>query len=570
MHNLMNCYQHNSKTTHICNKLDCKYKLACNSCVNQQHIGHVDTNVTPISKFVDRILYEFQRSEVERLKRIYYKEDIIQHIKKEFQYLKEKTNQILNQREQKLISLIDNQWIHSKQLKNIIDHIEMMKDGKVYEEGLQLVLPILQQGSQDVINKYEKDKIRIVTKVREQINQVKTVLDGLFYIGNQYQLDQQQIKLENALKLENSLKQSEDRLFQSAIQLSNPKEYHTSKPYGTYQEFVDSLYPDKQQEYIQSIDYTSLLARPTKFDNTQLQFEKTENFQLYGVIDHLNYVISCIRMKNGQIVTCSTIVSFFEYPSLKLMQQLGNNQNIKQVVEITQNLIALLTQTQVLMYEKRKDKWIPKGEFITPNIGVINKIGLINDLFLILVQTQLIVYKLKQQIIADQPIEYLFINLTPQIYMHKYDCCSFAIFENKLFSADLGGRLYQWKLGNVFHVDNVIQSSNNEIIGIIPMHDSRIITIGTDGVIRLWDNALQLVTTIKHRSSFTASVEGKELDTFYTGDVSGKIQKWKVTVLIESLIELDAHNDQITDLQFNQYLISCSADKKVKIWITSK
>lgn len=39
------------------------------------------------------------------------------------------------------------------------------------------------------------------------------------------------------------------------------------------------------------------------------------------------------------------------------------------------------------MYEKRKDKWIPKGEFITPNIGVINKIGLINDLFLILVQT---------------------------------------------------------------------------------------------------------------------------------------------------------------------------------------
>lgn len=45
-------------------------------------------------------------------------------------------------------------------------------------------------------------------------------------------------------------------------------------------------------------------------------------------------------------------------------------------------------------------------------------------------------------------------------------------------------------MGNVFHVDNVIQSSNNEIIGIIPMHDSRVITIGTDGVIRLWDSSL--------------------------------------------------------------------------------
>lgn len=76
--------------------------------------------------------------------------------------------------------------------------------------------------------------------------------------------------------------------------------------------------------------------------------------------------------------------------------------------------------------------------------------------------------------------------------MHKYDCCSYSITDNRLFTADLGGRLYHWKLGNVFSVEKVIQSSNSEIISIIPLHDTRVITVGIDGVLRLWDAALEL------------------------------------------------------------------------------
>ncbi|CAD8103231.1 unnamed protein product [Paramecium sonneborni] len=72
------------------------------------------------------------------------------------------------------------------------------------------------------------DKIRLVTKVREQINQVKSVLNRLFYIRNQYQLNQQQIRLDKMLNLENSPKSSENCLFKSAIHLYIPQEYHIS------------------------------------------------------------------------------------------------------------------------------------------------------------------------------------------------------------------------------------------------------------------------------------------------------------------------------------------------------
>lgn len=29
------------------------------------------------------------------------------------------------------------------------------------------------------------------------------------------------------------------------------------------------------------------------------------------------------------------------------------------------------------MFEKRKDRWVPKGEFNTPNTGIIYKLGLV-------------------------------------------------------------------------------------------------------------------------------------------------------------------------------------------------
>lgn len=95
----------------------------------------------------------------------------------------------MKQRESRLIEFLDRQYVHSHHLKNLIEHIDLMREGKIYEEGLKTLLPMLQQGVQDTIAKFEKDKLRIVTRVKEQVNQVKTVLDGLFFIGNQYQLD---------------------------------------------------------------------------------------------------------------------------------------------------------------------------------------------------------------------------------------------------------------------------------------------------------------------------------------------------------------------------------------------
>ena len=62
------------------------------------------------------------------------------------QYLKEKTISILKERENKLLEFIENQYIHSHYLKDIIDHIELMRENKIYEEGIKVVLPILNQG----------------------------------------------------------------------------------------------------------------------------------------------------------------------------------------------------------------------------------------------------------------------------------------------------------------------------------------------------------------------------------------------------------------------------------------
>jgi hypothetical protein len=36
------------------------------------------------------------------------------------------------------------------------------------------------------------------------------------------------------------------------------------------------------------------------------------------------------------------------------------------------------------MFEKRKDRWVPKGEFNIPHTGIIYKLGLVKDLFIIL------------------------------------------------------------------------------------------------------------------------------------------------------------------------------------------
>lgn len=73
--------------------------------------------------------------------------------------------------------------------------------------------------------------------------------------------------------------------------------------------------------------------------------------------------------------------------------------------------------------------------------------------------------------------------------MHKFDCTALAFIDNgnKFYSADSGGRLYLWRTNNVYSTENVIQAANIEIVGIIPIHDGRVVTIGADGLIKCWD-----------------------------------------------------------------------------------
>jgi hypothetical protein len=50
---------------------------------------------------------------------------------------------------------------------------------------VNIVLPLMavDGGVQESITKMEREKVRITLKVKEQINQIKTVLDGLFFLG---------------------------------------------------------------------------------------------------------------------------------------------------------------------------------------------------------------------------------------------------------------------------------------------------------------------------------------------------------------------------------------------------
>ncbi|KAM3147497.1 hypothetical protein pb186bvf_000304 [Paramecium bursaria] len=568
MQALMNCFQHNQKSQYICTKQECPHQLACQNCLTSEHMGHVDTHIVPIKNFKGKLNIN-QGPEVERLKKVLYKDDLVLHVQREFNYLREKVDQILKSRLQTLIQLIESQWIHSGQLKNIIDHVELMRENKIYEEGLKVVLPILKQGVQDTISKFEKQKIRLVMKVKDHVNHVKTVLDGLFHVGNQYQLDQHQIKVKELQSAsERDLKQQEDRLFNSAVLTSRPKE---PNPSGTYQQFVDELFPQSQQDYIQVYNSYPLM----QFQYKQEQFERTEQCQLYGVLDHHTYVYSAYRMRNGTIITCAKVVSFFEYPSLKLIQQIAHNQGVQQIQELNSNLLIFMTLDSIQIYERRLSRWIPKGELITPSSGRNNKILIKEDLFLIAQQTKLLLYRIKpqQQLNIELPIDFMFISMNPIVFQHKYDCSAFELFEGntRMYSADNGGRLYRWKVNNNFSVETVIQASQSEIIGIAPLNDGRSVTVSNDGFLRLWENSLTQTTaisTIKHRSHIISFLNfPRDLDCFFTGDQSGKIQKWNVTVLIEPVFELDCHTDAITHLSFNQYLITCSGDKKAKVWV---
>ena len=106
----------------------------------------------------------------------------------------------------------------------MIDHVNFMLDGivllnydlwigKVYEEGLKVVLPLMlvSGGVQESITRLERDKIRVALKVKESIGQIKTVLDGLFYVGGMKQADQLQIK--GIGGSQKSLDRYEDELF---------------------------------------------------------------------------------------------------------------------------------------------------------------------------------------------------------------------------------------------------------------------------------------------------------------------------------------------------------------------
>lgn len=59
-----------------------------------------------------------------------------------------------------------------------------------------------------------------------------------------------------------------------------------------------------------------------------------------------------------------------------------------------------------------------------------------------------------------------------------------------MITGDGGGRLYRWKIGNSFNVEECIQGHNSPVEGIVALHDGRVCSISYDGIIKLWDSKL--------------------------------------------------------------------------------
>jgi len=56
-----------------------------------------------------------------------------------------------------------------------------------------------------------------------------------------------------------------------------------------------------------------------------------------------------------------------------------------------------------------------------------------------------------------------------------------------LLVGDIGGRVYRWKIGNTFNVEAVVQAHSGLVVGLIPLHDGRVCSVGSDGLLKLWE-----------------------------------------------------------------------------------
>lgn len=91
----------------------------------------------------------------------------------------------------------------------------------------------------------------------------------------------------------------------------------------------------------------------------------------------------------------------------------------------------------------------------------------------------------------------------------------------RLLTADSGGRVYRWKIGNSFNSEAMVQAHSGTVEGVVALHDGRVCSVAGDGVMKLWESSLSNnVGVVKHRSMITRVVR-HELDSYFTGDVKG-------------------------------------------------
>lgn len=199
------------------------------------------------------------------------------------------------------------------------------------------------------------------------------------------------------------------------------------------------------------------------------------------------------------------------------------------MAEITKNLIVTVTKDQISTYEKKGTKWVPKGEFITPGMGQFVKVELSpfyckQRLLCLLIDKQVLTYRLKDFYDEIRPLEQLFESNSPQAYHHKFGATSigFEMEGTRMLVGDSGGRIYRWKIGNVFNVEEIVQGHNSEVIGVHGFQDGRVVSIGMDGIMKLWEKSLpeNAISTVKHRTSLSCSSKLRD-NSFLSGDLRG-------------------------------------------------
>lgn len=98
----------------------------------------------------------------------------------------------------------------------------------------------------------------------------------------------------------------------------------------------------------------------------------------------------------------------------------------------------------------------------------------------------------KQDLSGRIALENLIANTNPTAYQHKWECTAvaFELDGGRMITGDSGGRLYRWKIGNAFNVEQIVQANNSEIVGIVCLHDARVVSVGMDGLIKMWERSL--------------------------------------------------------------------------------